>query len=68
MKLTKEMIEAYDPCSGGLDWYLKYGSDDLLDTLLKVNKVSLIPPILEQLKTIHSESLSSMSICFFANP
>ena len=31
------MIEAYDPCSGGLDWYMKYGSDDLLDTLLKVN-------------------------------
>ena len=40
MKLTKEMIEIHRPCSEGLDWYNENGSDDLLDTLLKVNKVN----------------------------
>jgi hypothetical protein len=38
MKLTREMIEAHNPCTDGLRWYDKYGTDDLLTTLLKVNE------------------------------
>jgi len=38
MKLTKEMIESHNPCSDGLEWYLRNGSSDLLKTLIDVNE------------------------------
>jgi hypothetical protein len=37
MRITKEQIQVHNPCKDGLDWYLKNGSEDLLDTLLRVN-------------------------------
>ena len=40
MKLTRKMIEKHDPCQDGLDWYVEHGTNDLLSTLLKVNKVN----------------------------
>jgi len=38
MKLTKKTVRDLRPCKDGLAWYLKNGSDDLLDTLLRVNE------------------------------
>ena len=37
MKITKESVKALDPCRDGYDWYLLDGTEDLLETLLKVN-------------------------------
>lgn len=38
MKITKEQIADLKPCKEGYEWYLKNGSADLLETLLKVNE------------------------------
>jgi len=40
MKITKEQIKKFNPCDKGYKWYLAHGSEDLLKTLLDVNKVS----------------------------
>jgi len=39
VKINKDIIKALNPCKEGYDWYLKNGSTDLLDTLLRVNIV-----------------------------
>ena len=37
MKINKLMIKKLEPCADGYSWYLKNGTEDLLETLLKVN-------------------------------
>lgn len=41
MKINKARIKALKPCKEGYTWYLNHGSEDLLDTLLRVNKYEL---------------------------
>lgn len=38
MKITKQKIESLGPCIDGYNWYLFNGTEDLLETLLKVNE------------------------------
>ena len=40
MKITKKQIKDLNPCAEGYKWYLKNGSEDLLETLLKVNETN----------------------------
>lgn len=38
MKLTLKKLESLNSCNDGLAWYKEHGSEDLLETLLAVNK------------------------------